>query len=331
MSNKQEHFAHVLKHGLSRSNRFQILIPLPQALLGKSANIEQSKTSTSMFGDVIKLISSFNGTSTEVTRGLDLMIESTELPGKNLNTSDIRYNGDFYKIPYSVVYPAQQFTFRVSRDLHEKNLIDEWMNKIYNPITHEVAYMDDYCTNITINQLDEQDRIVYSVLLRDAFPMMCNPLNLSNEESNQFHRLATMFAYRRWERVGEGENMGQTGLLGSLSQTVLGPIVTPILSNPVVKEALSTFEGYTGINLEGEAVGIYNQINQVLLQTTGTSINDTAGLIGQIRAGIAVNGKLNNTQKAELIQIATGVLGALNKGVGLNNNEMLSLPNEGND
>lgn len=314
MSTTQEHFAHILKHGLARSNRFQILIPLPNSLLSDTSNESQQKTSTWFNNDVIRLISSFSGSGPEITRGLDLMIESTELPGKNLNTTDVRYNGDFYKLPYAVVYPMQQFTFKVSGDMHEKNIIDEWVNRIYNPVTHEVAYMDDYCVNITINQLDEYDRIVYSVLLRDAFPTMVNPLTVSNEEMNQFHKLVTMFSYRRWERVGEKENTADNGV-DSLSQTVLGPILTPILSNPVVKEALTVFENATGIDLEGEAVGIYNQIDQILRQTTGGSINSTVGIIEQIKASIGLNGKLTNIQKAELIQIVNKVLTSLKKGI----------------
>lgn len=314
-SHTQEHFAHVLKYGLARSNRFQVLIPLPRVLESGTANTNQSKTSSWMSSDVIQLISSFTGAGTSnVTRGLNMMIESTEIPGKNLNTTDVRYNGDFFKLPYSVIYPAQQFTFRVSRDMHEKNIIDEWMNLIFDPVSHEVAYMDDFCVNITINQLDDQDRIVYSVVLRDAFPILVNPLTVSNEEQNQFHRLATMFSYKRWERIGEAENKIIDGGVGSLSQTVFGPILAPILTNPAVKKALEILERNTGIDLEGEAVAIYNQVDAVVRSTTGSSISTSTSVLEQIKASVRMNGEITDMQKAELLEIIENAIDALKKG-----------------
>ena len=310
MSTTQEHFAYVLKNGLARSNRFEVLIPLPGVLNQQTSNVDQPKTSSFLNEDVIRLIQSFSGAGTaEISRGLNMSIESTEIPSKSLTTTDVRYNGDFYKLPYAVIYGAQQFTFRVSRDMYEKNIIDEWMNQIFNPTTHEVRYMDDYVTNVVINQLDERDRIVYSVMLKDAFPTMCNPLTVSNEESNQFHRLSVMFNYRRWQRIGEGD--GADSGVSSLSQTPFGPLLNPILSNPAVQKALDVFEQNTGIDLEGEAVNIYNQVDEIVKSTTGTSINQSVSLIESIRASTQLNDKLTSVQKAEIIGIIDKALQAL--------------------
>lgn len=310
MPNVQEQFAHVLKHGLARSNRFQVLIPLPRQLQQKANNTSQDKVSSFLNSDVIKLISSFATGGTEVTRGLDMMTEMTELPGKNLTTTDIRYNGDFYKLPYGVVYEPQQFVFRASRDMHEKNIIDEWMNLIYNPNSHESSYADDFSVNITINQLDEQDNIVYSIVLHEAFPTLCSAMQLSNEETNNFHRLSVSFMYRRWGRVGESEETS-TGLIDALSQTPLGPIVTPVLSNPAIQKGLEVFETNTGIDLEGEAVNIYNQVNSIVENTTGTSINKSISLIESIRAATDNNNNITNDQKAQVIEIIDDTLSQL--------------------
>lgn len=307
----QEHFSHILKHGLARSNRFQVLIPLPTALGNLTTSDSQRKVSTWLNSDVVKLINSFTGSgTTEVTRGLSLMIESTEIPGKNLNTTDIKYNGDHFKLPYGVVYPAQQFTFRVSANMYEKNILDEWMNLIFNPVTHEVAYMDDFCVNITINQLDEQDRVVYSVMLRDAFPTLANPLTVSNEESNQFHRMVAMFAYRRWERIGEGENIMDGGVT-NLSQTVLGPILAPVLTNPVAKTVFDIIESNTGISLVGEAAELYNYIDLLVKETTGSNINTTILLIERIKADLDLNDHISFIEKAQLLEYIESLVGAM--------------------
>lgn len=308
----QEYFAHLMKHGISRTNRFQVLIPLPRGLNNKVGNLNQSKTSSIFNHDVISLINSFvgGGGGTEVTRGLELMAESTDIPGKVITTSDLKYNGDFYRQGFASVYSEQPFVFRVSREMYEKNVIDEWMNLIIDPNTHVVSYYDDYVTDITINQLDEQDRIVYSIILKDAFPIMCSPLSVSNEDVNQVHKLSTAFAFRKWIR--EGENEGHVdGDYTMMSQTVLGPILTPILSNPVVKKALEIVENATGIDLEGEAVNIYNQVENVVRASTGTSINTTISVLNDIIAQIKVNHRISNTQQAQLIEMIQAVIGTL--------------------
>lgn len=310
MSTTSEHFAYVLKNGLARNNRFQVIIPLPPALQRKSSNVLQDKTSSFLNEDVIELIQSFAGTSTEVTRGLDMMIEQVELPGKNITTTEVKYNGDFFKMPYAVVYEAQQFVFRASRDMYEKNVLDEWSNLIFNPRTHEVSYMDDFVTNIIINQLDEQDNIVYSVLLKDAYPVMQPGIILSNEDTNQWMRLSVSFMYRRWERVGESENKPNS-VVDSLSDTPFGPIVTPVLANPAVQKGLEIFEKNTGIDLEGEAVNVYNQVDELVKNTTGTSINKTVSLIEGIRAATESNDKITATQKAKIIEIIDDTLSGL--------------------
>jgi hypothetical protein len=311
MSNSlQRYIAYITKHSISRSNRFQVIIPLPAAMQKAVTDANQSKLNRILNSDVVKIIRSFlSGNSTETTRALEMMTEQTELPGKQITTSDIKYNGDFYKLPYSIVYAAQQFTFVVSRDMYEKNIIDEWMNLIYDPVTHEVGYHDDFVTNIIINQLDVADNVVHSVLLRDAFPMISNPLVVSNAENDQAHRLMCMFAYRRWERLYENENL-KTGV-SRLAETPLGPFVAPILSNPAIQRALDVFKANTGIDLEGEAVAVYNQVDRIVQNTTGTSINKSASLIEQIRARTLNNDKISNQQKAELIAFIDTLLTTL--------------------
>lgn len=304
--NTEQQFASIMKNGLARSNRFEVIIPLPN-VIGTTNSQESGPT---LVKDVISIIGSLRGfSSSNGTRDLNTMIEQTEIPGKNLTTTDIRYNGDFYKLPYSVVYGAQQFTFRVSRDMYEKNIIDSWMNKIFDPSTHEVSYMDDYVTDITINQLDNQDNVVYSVVLKDAFPSMCNPLTLSNEEQNQFHRVAVQFMYRKWYRP-DVDSSGPKGI-ASLSQTPLGPFVTPILSNPAVQRGLEIFERETGIDLDGEASNVYNQVDEIVKATTGRSINQSVSLIEGIKAETVLNDKINNEQKAKIIEIIDETLNGL--------------------
>ena len=308
MASFQEHLAYLTKHGVARNNRFQVLIPIPERLIPETSNTDQNKTSLPFSEEVVSLISSFTSSgASQIARGLDIMVESTALPAKTLTTTNIRYNSDFHDVPYSVVYNQQDLSFHVSTDMYEKNIIDLWMASIVDPVTHEVAYMDDYATNITINQLNEQDEIVYSVALIDAFPVTCNSIEVTNESQNTMIRLSTSFAYKRWIPVGENIS-DETGLVDSLSQTPIGPLVTPILSNPAVQKGLDFLENQTGLDLEGEAVAIYNQIDSIVRNTTGTSVNKTFSLLESIKASIGLNDKITSTQAASLIDTVDKLL-----------------------
>ena len=307
MATFKEFLATITKYSLSRSNRFSVIIPLPPALRELTPTNSQRRVSAFFDNSVVKLVRSYFAGSSTITRGLELMVEQTELPGKNINTMDLKYNGDMLKMPNGIIYAVQQFTFHVSSDMYEKNIIDEWMNLIIDPRTHEIGYMDDYSTNIIVNQLDERDNIVHSIVLYDAYPMNVNPLVIANSETNMTHRLMCMFAYRKWERIGESEN-DRNSLIDSLSQTPLGPYITPILNNPVVQKALDVFETNTGIDLEGEAVAIYNQLDDIVRATTGSSINKTVGLIEGIRAQVNNDDKLDNTQKAKILDLIEDIL-----------------------
>lgn len=316
MASFKEHMAHVSQHGLSRTNRFQVLIPVPQKLIPEEASdapeemVGPPQPKSKMkkyFEEAVKVIRVFTGGGTvEFTRGLDLMCSQTELPGKTINISETKYNGDVRKMGNSIMYGNQQFVFRVSKDMFEKNIIDEWMNMIVNPETHEIGYYDDYVSNITVYQLDTKDEIMHAIMLEDAYPVMSNPLTLSNMEQNNTHELMVQFAYRRWKNVQFEEEKG--GKFDSLLQTPLGPYISKVITNPLVVRGLDYVENVTGIDLTGEALNIYNQVYDVVESTTGLSIDKSVGLLNTIKATLDLNKNLTPSQITGLLDMIEGTV-----------------------
>lgn len=310
MASFKEHTAHILKHGVSRTNRFQVLIPVPakmQQAVTSDAELKKKSKLQEYFAEAVKVIQVFTGGgSTEFTRGLDLMCSQTELPGKTINVSETKYNGDVRKVGNSIMYGNQQFVFKVSKDMYEKNIIDEWMNLIIDPKTHEIGYYDDYVVDLTVYQLDVNDNIVHAIVLEDAFPVMSNPLTLSNLESNNAHELMVQFAYKKW-RNAENEDEPSSDL-DSLLDTPLGPYLSPILSNPVVQRGIEYVENATGIDLTGEAMNIYNQVDDIVKATTGESINKSVSLLNSIKATIGINENVTPTQITGLLDLIEGTI-----------------------
>lgn len=298
----KDHLRYVIDHGIARSNRFQVLIPLPPFMQKKTVQQATGQLSLDIFGvDVGPILSAFLGADRkEVTRGLDIMCDQTDLPGKSFTTSDVKYNGDFYKLPNTVVYSLHNFNFHPSEDMYEKNLIDAWMSAIININTQEIMYYEDFTTDITINMMDTNDRVVYTAILKDAYPIYNNPITLNHGEKDMAAIMMVQFAYRKWFRAGE-QQTNNTGL-NRLSQTALGQYLTPILSNPVVAEALNMMKD-RGIDLEGDALEYYKMADNIVQNTTGTSINHSVGLLNGMIAQIKLSDNITGTQAADLLRI----------------------------
>lgn len=309
----QEFIAHAQKHGFARPNRFRVIIPIPDALQPQSTNMVEKKSNIrKLFDEVLTVVRIFIGPGkTSFTRGLDLMCSQTELPGKTINVSESKYNGDVHKIGHSILYGNQQFVFKVSSDMHEKTIIDEWMKLVIDPTTHEVGYYKDYVSNITIIQLDENGNAMHSIVLEDAWPVMTNPLTLSNQDSNTIHELMAQFAYKRWYPA-EDEEAGSP--IDSLLKTPLGPFVSPFLSNPLVQRGLDYVKNATGLDLEGEALGIYKQIDTVVKNTTGQSTNKTVSILNNIAGNLSNNRHISNQQADGLIGLIEGTVRELKGG-----------------
>lgn len=305
---------HITKYGVARTNRFNVVITLPeqlQRIINNKQGEDQDggnflKPLIGEFG--VNLVKSYLGSGIEIVRGLDIMCESAQFPGKSLSTSETKYNSDFINIPYGITYAPIDISFIVSRDFLEKNIIDEWQNLIVNPITHDVGYFEDFISPIIeIQQLNEQDNVTHKVQLKDAFPSEVSSMPLSNEDENIFHKLTVTFVYRSWKNLDVTQTTGVT----SLSQTPLGPLVTPILANPAVQKGLDFVEAQTGLDLDGEAANIYNQVDSIVRNTTGQSTNKSISLLNGIKAETNNNQSIPSEQKAKLIEVIDGTIGRL--------------------
>jgi hypothetical protein len=164
--------------GLAKPNRFEVYIYFPGSL---SAQLEL-----------------------QVQQGaLSLFCDSASFPSQNIGVKQQRIYGPNYQRPVSVDYGGEgiPMTFLVDANMRIKSIFDIWISKIVDPIQYFVYEPASYVSQIKINQLDEEDNIVYSAILEDAFPRSVGMLELSNSTQNQVHKLNVTFAYRRWAPV----------------------------------------------------------------------------------------------------------------------------------
>jgi hypothetical protein len=138
---------------------------------------------------------------------LALQCESAELPGKTLQTADVKIYGPTFKVPYQTQYSDTNLTFLCTNQFYERKLFDRWMEAIQPSDTNNMRFpkgaQSRYMTNIKIIQYDDFIKQIYAVELIDAFPVGVAPQSLSWSEDS-FHRLSVSFAYQRYRPIYEG-------------------------------------------------------------------------------------------------------------------------------
>jgi hypothetical protein len=209
------------KDGLAKPCRFEVILPIPPYVgqfVGSSIIEKILNFPNSIFTDVSDAIGSAFGrqgdadeysktSNSSLSRYLALQCETAELPGKTLQTADVKIYGPTFKVPYQTSYGDTSFTFLCTNDFFERKLFDRWMEAIHPSDTNNLRFPKGqntrYMCNIKIIQYDEFIKQIYAVELIDAFPIGIAPQSLSWSEEN-FHRLQVSFAYQRYKVIYDG-------------------------------------------------------------------------------------------------------------------------------
>jgi len=208
------------KDGLAKPSRFEVVLPIPAyigSFVGNSLIASILNFPNSVFTDISDAISNaFGGDSSSsastssnpaVSRYLALQCETAELPGRALNTQDVKIYGPTFKVPFQTVFQDTTLTFLCTNDFYERKLFDRWIEAIHPSDTYNFRYSKEsdtaYTTNIKIIQYDEFIKQIFAVELIDAFPISiaAQPLSWSEEG---FHRLSVTFAYQKYKPIYDG-------------------------------------------------------------------------------------------------------------------------------
>ena len=211
------------KDGLAKPSRFEVILPIPPYInqfIGNSIIEKIINFPNSVISDVSDAIGSAFGKSgqqdeqsrtsnSSLTRYLALQCENAELPGKSLQTEDVKIYGPSFKVPQQTQYGETTLTFLCTNDFFERKLFERWMNCIQPSDTNNFRFPKDdanktrYLTNIKIIQYDEFIKQIFAVELIDAFPVGIAAQSLNWSEEN-FHRLSVQFSYQKYRPIYTG-------------------------------------------------------------------------------------------------------------------------------
>jgi hypothetical protein len=183
------------RSGLAPTNRFAIFMnPPSQTLL----NLDLQNVASNLLSGNFAPSQFVND-----PRDVALLCESCSLPGRQIQTLDKQHLGfrQSVKVPQGYFNEDVNFVFHLTNDYHMKKLFDRWLDLIVNPETYQVGYKKEYVTDVTIQQLNQQNIPVYGVKLKNAFPVTVNTIELNNA-SAETQKLNVTLTYEDYETEG---------------------------------------------------------------------------------------------------------------------------------
>ena len=176
MAKLTEFISQVKQTGLSRTNRYSVIMNPPMSLMTGQNAFAQS------FPDIRQLL---------------MFCDQIQLPGLNLSTTQNRTFGEFREVPYEKLYGDLNMQFYVDTDLNVKTFFDTWMASVQDPYTRTFSYYNDYITDITVVVEDLEDQMTYGVTLYECYPKTISPIQM-DYASKDIMKLQVAMNFKYW-------------------------------------------------------------------------------------------------------------------------------------
>lgn len=131
------------------------------------------------------------------TQDLNFLCETVNIPSKQINTIEYDRIGMArpLKIPTGYTEDDVTMNFNLTNNYIVKTALDAWMEKIISSASYLLSYDIEYKRDISIAQLDENDRIVYAVQLVNAYPISISSIDLDNSAESSISKVTVVFTH----------------------------------------------------------------------------------------------------------------------------------------
>lgn len=175
------------RNGIARTNRFVIFMNPPIAL---KSNISEDERDINYYKKPKK--SEIRNNSYDIA----MLCESCTFPGKTIATLDYKILRQSIKIPNGYSNDDIVFVFHLTGDYYMKGVFDRWIDMIINVPRYRANYVTDYITDVTIQQLNNLNKPIYSIKLIAAYPISMTAISLDNTADGQTQRVTVTLTYQ---------------------------------------------------------------------------------------------------------------------------------------
>ena len=139
-----------------------------------------------------------------ITNRLSWLCDTINIPSRSLTTTEFRTYGLPVKRPYGSVYTESQMEFLCTRTMGEKKFFDAWLNYIFDNKSYDMAYYDNYVTDIDIYHFDRSatdandlSKSTYHIKLEEAYPTLVGEISM-NHTATEVLKLPITFTYKKY-------------------------------------------------------------------------------------------------------------------------------------
>lgn len=124
-----------------------------------------------------------------------ILCENASFPGKQIATADYGLLRQTEKIPIGYLNEEVTFTFLLTNQYSMKAIFESWLSEVIDFNRYRVAYKTDYATTVKIEQLDRDNKVVYTVDLLEAFPITLSAIGFDNAAENAVQKMTVTMAF----------------------------------------------------------------------------------------------------------------------------------------
>jgi len=136
-----------------------------------------------------------------LSRRTSFMVKSSSLPAMTLGEIPISFRGRQIFIAGDRTFgETWSTTFINDTDFMIRNAMERWSNGI-NDLANNTGVIDpaDYQTDLTVEQLDRDDRVLKSYIFRSAWPTTVGSIELSYDTTDAIEEFEVTWRYQHFE------------------------------------------------------------------------------------------------------------------------------------
>jgi hypothetical protein len=136
-----------------------------------------------------------------ITTGLDInrasfLVKATSLPGQTISEIEVQYRGRQLYLAGDRTFETWTTTIINDTDFMVRNAMERWMNGINNLDSNTgLTNVSDYTADITVEQLDRDDNILKSYVLKNCWPTAVTQIDLSYDTVSDIETFDVTWRY----------------------------------------------------------------------------------------------------------------------------------------
>jgi hypothetical protein len=192
--------------GFARPNRFMVDFILPKGVGVQDIGPDDQDFGI-MFEEEVQRSTKAGElqANKEVQRGLRAFVESVDMPGRNLDTTDFKVYGPKRQIVTGHSFSGEiTMTVYCDKYLRQRSFFEMWQKAAFDQGTNNVHFYDEYTGGLRIYQLGafaenaDRDRISYGVELFECFPKTISAVSYNQGANNDIQRISVSLAFKSW-------------------------------------------------------------------------------------------------------------------------------------